>query len=280
MNFDRVMKLKRLIYLVYSKGRSILWRLLGGRRVKAMGLSLNLHPHTVWPGRRGMRLPHGVCRSTIVSFVDFVQAHAVCNAIESMTEPVIIDVGAHHGEYALLLGGILKAKNAGIVIAIEPDPENTVILKNNICRNALQGIVHVMECAVSDSSGKMNFVSNGIEGHLLPAGKAKDKNNHKIKVETLHNIVEHYNLSKVDILLVDVEGAELPVLQGFPWGVINPSMIFCELHPYNWPLFGYTGNDMSNFLKQHNYRCLDMYLHEHSSFDNHHYTGPCLFLQR
>lgn len=273
------MKLKRLIYLVYSTARNFLWRLLGGRREKAMGLSLNLHPDTVWPGRRSLKLPADACRARIVSFVDFVQVHAVCNAIECVTDPVIIDVGAHHGEYALLLGGILKAKGAGIVIAIEPDPANIAILNDNIKRNALQEIVHVLECAVSDSSGEMNFVSNGVEGHLAP-DNAGEHNTDKIAVETLHDIITRFNLSKVDLLMIDVEGAELPVLQGFPWDVIKPSMIFCELHPYNWPLFGYSGKEMSYFLKSHNYRCIDMYLHEHSSLDNPDYIGPCLFLPR
>lgn len=280
MNFDKEMKLKRLIYLIYSTGRNILWRLLGGRRIKAMGLSLNIQPDTVWPGRRGMRLPHGVCRATIVPFVDFVQAHAVCNAIESITEPVIIDVGAHHGEYALLLGGIIKAKGSGVVIAIEPDPANVAILNDNINRNALQEIVHVMAYAVSDSSGEMTFVSNGLEGYLLAEDKTNDKKSHKTQVVTLRDIICRFNLTKVDLLIIDVEGAELPVLRGCPWDVIKPSMIFCEFHPYNWPLFGYSGAAMAEFLKEHNYRCLDMYLHEHNSFDKPDYIGPCLFLPK
>lgn len=272
-------KLKRLAYLTLQLFLKSTWRLIGGRREKAMGLSLNLHPDTVWPGRRGLKLPADVCRARIVSFVDFVQAHAVCNALESTTDPVIIDVGAHHGEYALLLGGILKAKGAGIIIAIEPDAANVAILNDNINRNALQGIVHVMECAVSDSSGEMNFVSNGVQGHLVPDNSREHKAD-KIKVETLRNIITRFKLSKVDLLMIDVEGVELPVLKGFPWDVIKPSMIFCELHPYNWPLFGYSGKEMAAFLKERNYHCIDMYLHEHGSFDKPDYIGPCLFLPR
>lgn len=121
-------KLKRLAYSTLQFIKKSTWFLKRGRREKAMGLSLNLHPETVWPGRRGMRLPPDNCRSLIVPFVDYVQAHAVSNAIEKIDEPVIIDVGAHHGEYALLLGGLLKAKDRGLVIAIEPDDENISIL--------------------------------------------------------------------------------------------------------------------------------------------------------
>jgi FkbM family methyltransferase len=255
------------------------WHLFGGRRTKAMGLSLNLHPDTVWPGRRGLKLPTDNCRSRIVPFVDFVQANAVCNAIEYVENPVIIDVGAHHGEYALLLGGLLKSKGGGLIIAIEPAPLNVKILKSNIQRNALKNFVQIIECAVSDFSGEMDFVSEGVEGHLAPDSSNKDKAT-KITVETIRNIITRFKLSKVDLLLIDVEGAELNVLKGFPWENMNPHLIFCELHPYNWPMFGYSGSDLTAFLKEHNYRCLDMYFHEYAAFNYPFYIGPCLFLPR
>ena len=108
-----IMLIKKFIYQIWQVLNKIIWCLSGGRREKAMGLSLNLHANTVWPGRRGLRLPNDNCRSKIVAYADLVQAHAVCNAIEHLKNPVIIDVGAHHGEYAVLLGGLLKQNNLG-----------------------------------------------------------------------------------------------------------------------------------------------------------------------
>ncbi|MFZ2406832.1 MAG: FkbM family methyltransferase [Methylobacter sp.] len=276
------MLIKKFIYQIWQVLNKSIWRLCGGRQEKAMGLSLNLHPDTVWPGRRGLCLPNGDCRSKIVAYADYVQAHAVCNAIGSIPNPVIIDVGAHHGEYAVLLGGLIKHSNrGGVLLAIEPDASNITILKENVQRNNLQDIVNVVECAVSDFAGEMDFVSQGTQGHLLPENReGKGGVSCKIKVETLHDIICCFNLIKVDLLMIDVEGAELPVLRGIPWEIMKPSMILCELHPYNWPIFGYTGTEMAEFLKEHNYRCLDMYLHEHSHFDSPHYVGPCLFLSR
>lgn len=276
------MLIKKFIYRLWQVLNKIIWRLFGGRREKAMGLSLNLHANTVWPGRRGLRLPNDNCRSKIVAYADLVQAHAVCNAIEHLKNPVIIDVGAHHGEYAVLLGGLLKQNNlgGGVLLAIEPDAANIAILKENVQRNHLQDIVNIVECAVSDFTGEMDFVSRGSEGYLLPENQEAKRGLSKIKVETLHDIICQFNLTKVDLLLIDVEGAELPVLKGFPWETMKPVMILCELHPYNWPIFGSTGKEMEKFLKEHNYRCLDMYLHEHSSFKKPDYIGPCLFLSR
>jgi hypothetical protein len=105
-----LIQFKKFIYLVWQMLLKTIWRLSGARREKAMGLTLKLHLDTVWPGRRGLKLPREDCRSRIVAFTDLVQAHAVCNAITSVHQPVIIDVGAHHGEYVVLLGGLLKAR--------------------------------------------------------------------------------------------------------------------------------------------------------------------------
>jgi len=174
--------LKRIAYLTQLRFLQLGWSILGGRREKAMGLSLNLHANTVWPGRRGLRLPNDNCRSKIVAYADLVQAHTVCNAIEHVQNPVIIDVGAHHGEYAVLLGGLLKQKNqGGVIIAIEPDAANMALLKENVQRNNLQDIVNIVECALSECSGEMDFVSQGSEGYLLPENSAGKKVTYKIK---------------------------------------------------------------------------------------------------
>jgi lambda repressor-like predicted transcriptional regulator len=51
-----VIHFKRLAYLSWQLLLKNIWRLTGGRREKAMGLALNLHPETVWPGRRGLEV--------------------------------------------------------------------------------------------------------------------------------------------------------------------------------------------------------------------------------
>ena len=82
-----MIQFKKLIYLTWQMLLKNIWRLSGGRRTNAKGLALNLHPDTVWPGRRGLRLPREDCRSKIVAFADHVQAHALCNAVESSHRP-------------------------------------------------------------------------------------------------------------------------------------------------------------------------------------------------
>jgi FkbM family methyltransferase len=227
-----------------------------------------------------LALPEEGCRSKIVAYADLVQAHAVCDYVGGLADrPVIIDVGAHNGAYALLLGGLMKSRGGGgQLIAVEPDPHNVSILRNNIQLNALADVVLVQECAVSDKACRAQLFSEGSQSRLLSGNGAELSSCLDIRVSTLRDIIQELTIQKVDLLLVDVEGAELPVLRGFPWDMMRPSMLLCEMHPYNWQEYGYTGADMSALIRELHYRCFDMYLREHSDFHDEAYIGPCLFV--
>ena len=95
-----------------------------------------------------------------------------------------------------------------------------------------------------------------------------------VDVTTMEQLLKKHAINYMDLLIIDVEGAELLVLRGFPWRLVNVGKIFCELHPYAWKDFGYSGVEMSNFLSEHNYRCFDMFLQEHKVFDKEAYIGP------
>lgn len=70
----------------------------------------------------------------------------------------------------------------------------------------------------------------------------------RVRVETLTSLFDKHKIESVELLLIDVEGAELPVLKGFPWAKFAPPKIYCEVHPYAFQDFDYTGNDFLTFL--------------------------------
>lgn len=63
-------------------------------------------------------------KSKIVIYGDYVQMHSMVDFIEQIEFPTtIINMGAHHGAYAIVLGRILqKSGQRGKIIAIEPNP--------------------------------------------------------------------------------------------------------------------------------------------------------------
>ena len=90
----------------------------------------------------------------IVMYTDFVQAHSLVAYMESLSDnPVVVEVGAYHGQYAVLLGKIVQSKN-GMLIAVEASGQNARDLKENTQLNSLHDTVEVVESFVQDMDEK------------------------------------------------------------------------------------------------------------------------------
>ncbi len=264
--------------VMYRTGTWILrflWRISGGRRITVFGENYRLVPETVFPSYRKFKLPKGGSLSEIVRYADYVQFHAIVNCIEqSKDRPVIVDIGAHHGAYAVVLGKIVE-RLGGRVLAIEPNPKSYRILSRNIQLNGLANTVVCENLAVSDKNGSMYISESGSESRLT---QKPTEQSYNVEVITLEKLLRSNAIDNINVLIIDVEGAELPVLRSFPWKAVKVDKIFCEMHPYAWKDFGYSGTEMSYFLASHGYRCFDMYFKEHTIFDRDVYIGPTLFV--
>ena len=139
-----------------------------------------------------------------------------CSAFESdlfdgieLKPGIFIDVGAHIGKHSL---NVAKKYGESInVVSIEAAPETFRLLKNNIELNAPLR-VQAFNFACSDKVGKTTFWRN--EYH--PATNSLFKLNHTQKLtlstNTLDNTIKEK--SAVSAIKIDVEGAELKVLNG------------------------------------------------------------------
>ena len=251
------------------------WRMRGGRHLTVFGLQIVVAPETVFPHYRKFPLPKGGCASEIVRYVDYVQLHSVMMYLEELrTVPTIVEVGAHHGGYAVLLGK--KARDlGGTVIAVEPNPEACAVLKRNVDLNGLNSTVVCEKVAVLDEPGQHQLVMQGDQSHIALGSSAEGC---RVECVTLEALLSKHGVKGVDLLLIDTEGAEMLVLKGFPWGPVGIGRIYCELHPYAWKRFGYGASDFERFLVDHQLRCYDMYLREHSKFEKRAYIGPTLLV--
>lgn len=263
------MAMKSLIYRAGLKMLKLYWLISGGRRITAFGEKFLLAGNSVFPHYRKLRLPKGGYGSDIVRYCDFVQIHAMCKYVAGLSEkPLLIDIGAYHGAYAIVLGKIVQRKG-GRVLAVEPNPASFKVLLENVRLNGLEDTVACEQIAVLDKLGPANIKFQGSESYVT-----KNHTDSNVEVTTLGILMDKYEIKRVDLLIIDVEGAELPVLRGFPWETAGADRIFCELHPYAWKNFGYTRENMTEFLNDQGYRCLDMYFTEYTSFDSDSYIGP------
>lgn len=272
-----MVSIKSVIYRTIMSLARMYWRLTGGRKIKAFGHELFLTPDSIFPSYWNLRLPAGDHLSKIVKYADYVQFHAICNYVSGLkAQPIIIDIGAHHGAYVIVIGKLVRHLN-GKVIAVEPNPESFKILVKNVQLNRLEDTVICEQIALSDTSGTAQLCFDNSQSHIA---QNKTGGRAAVQVVTAKQLFDKHGLSSADLLMIDVEGAELSVLRGIPWSSVQIGKIFCELHPYAWSSFDYNGKAMSDFLAEHEYRCFDMYLKEHKEFDREAYIGPTLFISR
>jgi FkbM family methyltransferase len=132
---------------------------------------------------------------------------------------VVVDCGAHIGLTALYFANRYPHAR---VIAVEPNPANFQLLERNT--RADPRIVPVHAC-ISNRSGTDYISTEGPSwGHSTGgAGVA-------VEAITLDDIRERFNIDGIDLLKLDVEGAERAVLAA---GIGKVRAIAAELHePY------------------------------------------------
>lgn len=134
-------------------------------------------------------------------------------------DPVIFDVGAHRGESVTFFKAIFPNST---IYSFEPDPNSFPYLKE-IADNAGSKAYNV---AISDRCGSVDYYAQDLShlGGLYPInrdssdslGYARQARNEKIAVEaiTLSEFMESYPIPRVDLLKIDVQGAEEEVLGG------------------------------------------------------------------
>ena len=123
------------------------------------------------------------------------------------------DIGANVGYYSILASKIVGAK--GAVVACEPVIGNLAYLQQHVLLNKA-GNVRILAFACSDENGTARFSlgPNSAMGQIV-AGENGSSDDTAVLVPTitLDKISEMLGLTP-DVIKIDVEGAELGVLEG------------------------------------------------------------------
>lgn len=127
-----------------------------------------------------------------------------------------IDIGANFGYFTLL--GSRMVGNNGQVLAFEPVPINVKCIESHINVNHIANVV-LEDMVISDSIGIVSFTveNNNANSHLTDVHISHAKSNSRrlidIKSITLDSYLNEKNIHP-DVIKIDVEGAEIKVLQG------------------------------------------------------------------
>jgi FkbM family methyltransferase len=131
-------------------------------------------------------------------------------AFRPSTGQSVVDVGANAGIYSVYAA--TQVGRQGRVIAIEPNPAVITRLERNVTTNAMGDVCTVIPAAISSQAGVGSLIvgANTAISHLGAPGRPGVK----VPVRTLDEVVDGFNLAGIDLMKIDVEGAELAVLQG------------------------------------------------------------------
>ena len=201
-----------LLFLGYVVLRVLLRLLIGKRRRNWVQDVLGIHYS------RGYSVKYG-------SLLEAYEPHVkriIRNVLGRPSSQSFIDVGAFIGWHTLYAYRILRKRKVFKIITVEPDPDNYRELEKKV--GSIQDIQLVNEAVFFRDGEEIDF-HVGKRGHsgFADAGSLFPTEWHiedgfltgeRIRVKTvrLDTLIKRFGLERVDLVKMDIEGAEYPVL--------------------------------------------------------------------
>jgi len=170
-----------------------------------------------------------------------------------------VDVGAHIGIYSLKAARVVGSK--GHVIAVEPNPDTVRQLRDNIQASGAN-VIAVQPVACSDSEGELDLFAaprpSGGETSLSRVNAQQSggvvSTVYHVRARPLDAIIQESGVSRVDVMKIDVEGAELLVLRGARQALARygPTLIV-EVEDKKLRPMGASAAELKEFLRSQGY---------------------------
>ena len=168
-----------------------------------------------------------------------------------------VDVGANWGYYTLLAADLVGP--TGRVVAFEPHPTLVSLLEQNVSLNGLA--CTILPIAVADKVGEMTLSGfDQADGNwaVSKLGDLADRERPQFQVQTglLEELLDENGIDEVDLLKIDIEGAEALVIPTLDEGLARGryKRILLELHPPVLAQEGVSSQTLNQKLLDHGYR--------------------------
>ncbi|MGH2550437.1 MAG: FkbM family methyltransferase, partial [Thermomicrobiales bacterium] len=139
------------------------------------------------------------------------------NAAES-----VIDLGANIGLFTIWAARTFPHSR---VIAIEPDPDNAALLRRNLALNGIEHRVDVMEVAAGAKADTISFITGRAElSRQVFPGDHVEGTQETLVIDILPL------LAASEIVKIDIEGAEWPILRDVRFPTCSPQLLMMEWH--------------------------------------------------
>ena len=239
--------------------RAIAWRYMKKR-----------HPNKAIISKLGRDLKVRIYPNDIIGasiFVNGMFEPAECKFVTKFLKPgmVFFDVGANLGQYTLLAARQVGTK--GQVHSFEPSPRMFAELEFNVALNNFTDICVLNPFAVADKPGRANLsryepgkeVFGSIGSNTRKEGAIIGY--YDIETITLDEYVAKSGISHIDLIKMDIEGAEFLALRGSE-SVLSRTdapAIILEMADINTVGFGYKATEIWDYLEMLGYHmyCID-----------------------
>jgi FkbM family methyltransferase len=167
---------------------------------------------------------------------------------------VFVDAGANFGIYTLFASKLVG--EGGRVISFEPSTRVFPVLRRNIALNGLKNVL-ALQVALTNKTGRARLYYHaavGCDSLGKDASFEPDAYAEEVGTESLDNVLKHTSVGQVDVIKVDVQGAEELALRGASEIVAStrPVVIF-EFFPEGAASLGLSPNGAWNFLQCRGY---------------------------
>ncbi len=140
----------------------------------------------------------------------------------------VVDVGANVGTFT-----IYHAAAGARVLAVEPNASSHRRLVAAVTTNGLDDRVTVVRAAIGARRGRSRIVAADrltVLGRVVPIDPNTPIQNDQVEVLPLDDVVSAHDLRDIDLLKIDVEGAEADVLRGGSATLARTLRIILEYH--------------------------------------------------
>ncbi|RYJ13705.1 FkbM family methyltransferase [Halogeometricum borinquense] len=154
---------------------------------------------------------------------------------ELRPDDIFYDVGANIGTHSCFAGQVAAETHS-----FEPHPETARSLQTNLRQNG--GTFEVHQVALSNSNGtaKLGLPEGDNEELGVGTFTLLDSSDHaetwEVELAVGDEYVESSGIAPPTVTKIDVEGAELDVIEGFTQALSEARVIYCEVHLESVPL--------------------------------------------
>ena len=174
--------------------------------------------------------------------------------VEKFLKPgmTVLDVGAHQGLYSLLASRHVGP--SGRVFSFEPSPRERRALRLNLALNFCRNVaVQAVALGNEETTADLYVVQGSQTGcnSLKPPEVVSSTKPVPVRVTTLDHWLAQNRIDHVDFIKLDVEGAELGVLQGAQSFLTRDLgvVILCELEDVRSAPWGHKAKDVAAYLR-------------------------------